>query len=703
MALATAGPIGVPLPSFAAMVQQAPDRFDLTLLNPPQRQAVLHDEGPLLVLAGAGSGKTRVIIYRIARLLRDGVPPDRILGVTFTNKSAREMRERLAALAGRRGREVTLSTFHSLGLTIIKAEHKAAGLPKNFCIYDTSDQLSLVRELLRRVKVAERRLDVARILQIILDTKKKRRKEVALDWGDDYELAAYDLYPRYVEQMSAFNAVDFDDLLLRAQDVLQDPDARERWRERFEYLLVDEYQDTSPDQLELLRVLAGDRLNVCAVGDDDQSIYAWRGAAVGNILAFGKHFKGTCEVVLDQNYRSTGNILAAANSVIRNNSERKVKRLWSQSGDGDPVEVVACCDAEDEACFVAEQVGRLAYEGVPYEDVAVLYRSNHQSRLFEENLALERIPFRVVGGQAFFERKEVRDALAYLGLAVNPNDEVSLRRVINVPPRGVGPTSVARLAAFAEACGCSLWVAAGNAAQAPGMPKGALAGLQSLVATMSQASRDLEAAQPGHAAQRVQQLWDKLGLRDAILEADDAPSISARRLENLDEVVHGLARFEAGLPPHAEPLTEFLRSAALASQPEEDEDGKGKVSLMTLHSAKGLEFQYVFMVGIEDELLPHRRTLELGGELGEERRLCYVGMTRARKGLWMLHAAKRQRYGKLESRTPSRFLDELPADTGVKRWSREAPPDDDACEQKAEEFFARMRAQLGIDEDEAAG
>jgi DNA helicase-2/ATP-dependent DNA helicase PcrA len=676
------------------------ERFDLATLNPPQREAVLHEEGPLLVLAGAGSGKTRVIIYRIARLLLDGVPPERILGVTFTNKAAREMRERLAYLAGSAAEGVRLSTFHSLGLEIVKREPAAAGLRPGFTIYDTGDQLGLVRELLRQVKVADRRLDAYKILELILKTKRERRDEVALDWGDDYELAAYDLYPRYVAQMRAFNAVDFDDLILRAQDVLRAPGPLARWAATFDHVLVDEYQDTSPDQLELVHALAGKLRNVCAVGDDDQSIYAWRGAAAGNILLFAQHFPGAREVVLDQNYRSTSHILTAANAVIANNARRKVKHLWSALGDGDPVTVVACASDEDEAAFVVETIGKLVYDGVRHDDIAVLYRANAQSQIFEETLALEHIPFRVVGGQAFFDRKEVRDAMAYLAVTVNPRDEISLRRIVNSPARGIGPTSVERLVHHGEAHHKGMFWALEHAASVPELPRAAVAGAESLMAVLGPASRRAHAVGGHELASFAGELFRHVRLRESILEADEAPGLSTRRLENLDEVSTALERFARNAPPGEPALSAFLRASALTRSDEDDEEGRGKITLMTLHSAKGLEFPFVFMVGVEEDLLPHRNSIEGEGDLGEERRLCYVGMTRARRRLWLTYARQRRRHGKLVERTPSRFLQELPQGDAVRRQGRDAADDPEKADAAADAFFAKMRAQLGIGEDE---
>ena len=501
------------------------DDFDLGSLNPAQCSAVLHDEGPLLVLAGAGSGKTRVIIYRIVRMIRDGVDPSRILGVTFTNKAAKEMRERLTTLGGRDAGAVTLSTFHSLGLRILKEEYEYVGLKKGFCIYDTSDQIGLIRELMRKVKVADRRLDAMKVLETILKTKKSRLREVALDFCDDYEYAAYELYPRYIEEMRAFNAIDFDDLLIKAMDALQFAEVRERWSRRYDYLLIDEYQDTSPEQLALIQVLAGERKNVCVVGDDDQSIYGWRGALVDNILSFGKQFRGAIEVVLDQNYRSTSNILDAANSVIQNNVKRKSKKLWSAGGAGEPLDIVTCTDAEDEANFVVEQISKLAYDGESFESVAVLYRSNTQSRLFEETLALERIPFRVVGGQAFFDRKEVRDCMAYLSVLHNPKDEISLRRIINVPGRGIGAASLEKLSDYAQANKVGLFETLSIKEAVEEISPSAKKGIESFLDVMNPAMRQAKNLSAGQLGDFARGLFDELRLRDAVVAADDAPKV----------------------------------------------------------------------------------------------------------------------------------------------------------------------------------
>lgn len=671
----------------------------------------------MLVLAGAGSGKTRVIIYRIARLMLDGVPPERILAVTFTNKAAHEMRARLSALVGPNSRGVTLSTFHALGLSILKEEHQAAGLSKNFAIYDTSDQLSLTRELMRQVQVADRRLDAQRVLDIMLQTKRDGLDEVQLDWGDDYELAALDLYPRYLAQMQAFGAIDFDDLILKANKVLQLPDVAARWRARYQHLLVDEFQDTSPDQIELLKALCGPPCNITAVGDDDQAIYGWRGAAVDNILSFGKHFPEVKEVVLDQNYRSTCHILNAANAIIAKNTARRPKTLWSALGAGVPVQIMACATDEDESTWVTQSIEALRYEGVPLTDIAVLYRANAQSRPIEEELLAARIAVRVLGGQALFDRKEARDGMAFMQLLHNANDEVALRRVINVPPRGIGPQSLERLAQFAQSERISLGQALARIDEVAGLPAQAKAGGGAFVQMLQQTRQRLQAQTAGGLGAHVEELFEALQLKGAILSGNDAPSVCTRRLENLTAAVGALERFERKHRqtqplPSAEPgmdqhalLGSFLRAAALRHEQPEDEP-QGEVTLMTLHAAKGLEFPYVFMVGVEEEYLPHRRAIDDTGpqasqSLAEERRLCYVGMTRARKQLFLSHAQTRLRHGRRIERTPSRFLGDLPTGDGIVHKTfgaqDEGPQDAARSELLAQAFFAKMRAQLGID------
>lgn len=666
-------------------------RLDLDALNAAQRAAVVHRGAPLLVVAGAGSGKTRVITTRVAYLLEQGVAAEKILGVTFTNKAALEMRERVVALAGPAARRVELSTFHRLGLRVLREDHESVGLRGGFTIYDTSDQVSLLRDLMRRIQVADRRLDAAKVLNRVLQAKRQRLDEVPIDWGDDYEFAARELYPRYCEQMRAFNAVDFDDLILRAVDVVQTPALAPKWGARFSHIVVDEYQDTSPDQLQLLAAFAGHGENLCVVGDGDQSIYAWRGARAGIMLEFGALFPGAQEIVLEQNYRSTDAILQAANAVIANNRNRRPKRLWSARGDGEPVELVACSGADDEADFVAGTIQRLTHEGQRYHDFAVLFRSNNQSRLLEETFALERIHYRVVGGQSLFDRKDVRDALAFLAVALNPRDEVALRRIINVPPRGIGPRTLSRLADYAEANGMTLFSALEHADRIPELEARARVAIDRMVENLREHGRALALASPGQLAEPACRYLESFGLRDAIVQSNDPPRLRERRLDNFDQVLHALHRFDASMPNDG--LSGFLRSTTLArDQDESNDDPRDCVTLITIHSAKGLEFPNVFMVGMEEDLLPHRRTMDEGEDLSEERRLCYVGITRAQRRLWLSYARSRVRHGKAEPRTPSRFLSELPE--GVVRSESQADEGAEA-EAAAAAFFDRMRSQLG--------
>lgn len=679
-------------------------------LNEAQAAAVTHTDGPLLVLAGAGSGKTRVIISRIARLIAEGVAPAQILAVTFTNKAAKEMRERLALMAGQAAVQVRLCTFHALGLSILREEHEAAGLKKHFAIYDTADLMGVVRELTRQGQLADRRLDVQRLLDHLQAAKRAGLAEVPLQWGDDYELAAYDLYPRYLAQMRAFGAIDFDDLILRSTRVLAQPDVAARWRHRFAHVLVDEYQDTSPDQLALMQSLVPAGGNVCAVGDDDQAIYAWRGAAADNIGAFVRAFPGAKQVILTANYRSTAAILSAANAVIAHNTARTAKVLQSQQGEGEPVEVVQLSTCEEEASFVAERIHALLGRGHKAEDVAVLFRANSQSRLLEETLRAERIPTRVVGGQSLFDRKETRDLFAFLQLCVTPHDEVALRRVINVPPRGIGPTTLERLTGHADGAGVSLWQALAQAPHIAGLPAQAVRGAQELRDALIGARAQFAQAGAGNIADIAEQLVTTLGMHRAIDTANETSSLQTRRHENLHSGVRSLGRYatRAQARDDAERgigcLLGFLRAQSLRQDAEDENEPQGAVHLMTVHAAKGLEFPYVFVVGLEEGLLPHKRSLEdwqagKADTLCEERRLCYVAITRARHKLYLTHARHRRKHGRLEDRTPSRFLQELP--DSVVRRTHDGPCDDDNDEARqqaaAEHFFASMRIKLGID------
>jgi DNA helicase-2/ATP-dependent DNA helicase PcrA len=666
--------------------------LDLSTLNPPQREAVTTIEGPLLVLAGAGSGKTRVIVHRIAYLLHRGVDPESILAVTFTNKAAGEMRERVAAVAGAPAADVFVSTFHSFGLWLLQQEHRAAGLPRRFAICDAGDQLALVKRCMREVKVDDRAFDAHRVLAILSRAKNEGRRRIRPrpeGQGDDYDLVASEVQPRYQRALAAQRAVDFDDLIARPVELLgKDPALRERYAQRFRHVLVDEYQDTNAAQLELLKLLAGAERNVCAVGDDDQAIYGWRGAEVRNILRFERHFPGAREVRLEQNYRSTGHILACANAVIARNADRRPKRLFTAAGEGDRVRLVALPSEEEEARFVAEEIARLRREGRPLADLAVLYRLNAQSRPLEEALREASLPHTVHGGPAFFERAEVRDLLAFLKVCVAPHDEVSLARIVNVPPRGIGDASLERVHAWAVERGVHLFDALRRAAEVPDLPRGAAERMAAFVALVERHRARFEAGRPAEAARALAAEVDLYGHARASVQSFEA---GQRKVDAIDGLLRSLEGYEQR---NARPsLATWLARLALDSRAEEDPAAAEGVSLMTLHAAKGLEFPVVFLVGAEEDLLPCAGIQGEARDMDEERRLAYVGITRARERLYLTRAAARTKRGKVQPRTPSRFLEDLPAPSHEKvdPAAQEAPEDVAAC---AAGVMARLREKL---------
>jgi len=666
--------------------------LDLSTLNPPQRQAVTTTEGPLLVLAGAGSGKTRVIAHRVAWLLLQGVEPAAILCVTFTNKAAREMRERVVALAGPAGTDVFVSTFHSFGLWLLREEHQAAGLPRRFAICDDGDQLSLLKRALRELDVEGRAFDAQKLLAMISRAKSSGQSAIAVrpeGQGDDYDLVAAELLPRYQRALLAQRAVDFDDLIARPVALLrQDAAVRRRSQERFRYLLVDEVQDTNLAQLELLKLLAGKPQNVCAVGDDDQSIYGWRGAEVRNILRFERHFPGAREVQLTQNYRSSGNILSCANGVIGKNPDRREKKLWTDAGAGEPVEVADLGDEEEEARFAAATMSRLRAEGRPWSHFAVLYRLNAQSGPLEEALREAGIPHRVHGAPAFFDRAEVRDLLAYLKVCAEPRDDVSLARIVNVPARGIGDTSLERLQDFAARESLPLGKAIPRAVEAPGMPAGAAARLGELDALLS---RYRSAFARGQLAETARRLVGEVDLYAHARQGARSPEAGSRRVEAIDGLIRSLARWEerTGKKPT---LGNWLAKLALDSREEEEVAGEG-VALMSLHAAKGLEFPVVFLVGLEEELLPVAGMKGEARDLAEERRLAYVGITRARERLFLTRARVRVKRGKAIPRTPSRFLADLPKEAFALHDPARADRPGDVAARSAE-VLAALRASL---------
>jgi DNA helicase II / ATP-dependent DNA helicase PcrA len=632
----------------------SPDQY-LADLNPAQREAVLATEGPVLVVAGAGSGKTRVLTYRIAHLVSAvGVKPQEILAITFTNKAAGEMRERLEGVLGGIARTMWVMTFHSACGRILRTEAPKLGYRSNFTIYDQADQVRVVKLCLEELERDPKRfvprgihsqISNAKNLLITPDDYKARISSF-------YDQTVGDVYELYQGRLFASNAVDFDDLLMLTVQVLERfPEARKRWQKAFRYVLVDEYQDTNHAQYRLLQLLAGEHQNVFAVGDPDQSIYAFRGADIRNIMEFERDFGGAKQIALEQNYRSTNAILRAANAVISENRERKPKNLWSELGEGDPIRVIEVEDEHAEARFVAAEIAGLVDEGFAGSEIAIFYRTNAQSRVLEDVLVRQDIPYQVIGGPKFYERAEIKDAIAYLQVIDNPSDAISLIRIANRPRRGIGDASLARVRAYADAHGLSLWEALEHPEEAGcgGAPLKAIDKFHTLM--QSSMAGALELSVP----ELLERVLDQSGYLES-LEAER--TIEAQgRMENLMELV-GVAR-EYQESAESPSLSEFLQQISLFSDQDAIEEERSLVTLMTLHNAKGLEFRAVFLIGMEEGVFPHSRSIEEQG-LEEERRLCYVGLTRAQERLVLTHAAARSLWGSRGYNLPSRFLDELP-------------------------------------------
>jgi DNA helicase-2/ATP-dependent DNA helicase PcrA len=624
-------------------------------LNPAQREAVLTTEGPVLVIAGAGSGKTRVLTRRIAHLLHAvGVKPPEILAITFTNKAAGEMRERLVDLVGPPARAAWVMTFHAACGRILRREAPRLGYRTNFTIYDSADQVRLVKQCLEELDRDPKRFTPRGIHSQISNAKNQLigPEEYSRRVASFYDQTVADVYDLYQRRMFGSNAVDFDDMLYLTVDVLERfPEAREKWQTAFRYVLVDEYQDTNHAQYRLLQLLAEPDLNVFAVGDPDQSIYAFRGADIRNVLEFERDFPGAKTIALEQNYRSTNNILEAANGVIAHNRERKPKNLWSELGEGDPVRAVEVEDEHAEARYVAAEIAMLVEQGYNGNEIAVFYRTNAQSRVLEDVLVRQGVAYQVIGGPRFYERAEIKDLVAYLQVIDNPYDAVSLLRIANRPRRGIGDSTLAKLMSFADDAELSLWEAM-DRCEAAGVgtaPAKAVAGFRTLVLSLMSSAEELDVAE------LIEAVLDRTGFLES-LEAER--TIEAQgRIENLQELV-ALARewLESATEPS---LSSFLQEVSLYSDQDAIRGEGSLVTLMTLHNAKGLEFRAVYLIGMEEGIFPHSRSIEEQG-IEEERRLCYVGMTRAMERLTLLHASSRMLYGGRSYNLPSRFLDELP-------------------------------------------
>ncbi len=678
------------------------------LLNPAQNQAVEHQTGPLLVLAGAGSGKTRVITHRIARLIERGVPAQSIIALTFTNKAAAEMRERVTTVLRetggdkrRGGLPITICTFHAFGLQVLTKERQALG--GAFTIFDQGDALGAIKELLRHVKRGKN-YDAQAILARISAAKNAFVGADDLpDSDDEYDEITKLIYPRYRSALKQFRAFDFDDLVCEVARMWGERgDLLSRWQERFRFVLVDEYQDTNRAQLHMLKLLAGEHRNICVVGDDDQSIYAWRGADVRNILEFEEHFPGGTVVKLEQNYRSCAQILDVANAVISKRNDAKYRKtLFTMRLGGQPVEVIVAPTPDVEANFVAHEMRRLMRdEAVRPKQMAVLYRSNSQAKLIEEVLRGEAIPHRVIGGQQFFERKEVKDLLSYLKLTINPNDEISLRRIINYPARGIGETSVERLALHALARGWTLWQAVERVDAIDEIPNAAREGCHQLEKIVMQTRRDLESAQKP-ANEAVRSLAERIQLRSDLEASSGSLQVAARRWGNIEGLIRTFARRDerlaAGKEAETRGLSGFIQ--ALTLNFDEEETASDAATLSTLHGAKGLEFKVVFLIGCEEGLLPHSRTLDTRAtdaapqDIEEERRLFYVGITRAQSRLYLSRAKTRASRGKAVARTPSRFLMEIPANLIEEREVKAgAAMSSESLEEQANALLAALNA-----------
>jgi DNA helicase-2/ATP-dependent DNA helicase PcrA len=641
------------------MPQAAADAL-LEGLNPEQRDAVTHGQGPLLILAGAGSGKTRVLTHRIAYLLRTGQSrADEILAITFTNKAAGEMRERVEQLVGRATRAMWVMTFHSACARMLRADAHRLGYTRQFTIYDAADQRRLLKRCLDDLDIDAKRFTPRAMQAQISDAKNKLRShdDYRQLVGSFFEQTVADVYEAYERELHRMNAMDFDDLLFRAVNVLElFQEVRDRYANAFRWTLVDEYQDTNAAQYKLLQLLTSEHRNLAVVGDDDQSIYGFRGADIRNILDFEDDYPDAHVVKLEQNYRSTQTILSAANAVVSHNRGRKAKALWTDLGEGEPIRVRELADEHAEARFVAAEVQRMVDEGTSRAEIAVFYRTNAQSRVLEDMLVRAQIAYQVIGGTKFYERAEIRDAMGYLTFLVNPQDAGAFTRVANSPRRGLGATSLSRVLTHADTMGVTIWEAAERPEAVPGLGTAAQKSLGRFMSTMERLRERVGSG--AFVGDILDETLRESGYLDA-LEAER--TIEAQgRMENLEELVRVAREYDA-VNANAEEygLGEFLQQISLLAETDNLRDDDGLVTLMTLHNAKGLEFPIVFVIGMEDGVFPHSRALDEGG-LEEERRLAYVGITRARRELTLTSARRRNSFGAESFGVRSRFIDEIP-------------------------------------------
>ena len=650
-------------------------------LNPEQYRAVTTVNGAILIIAGAGSGKTRVITFRIAHMLDLGIPQSQILALTFTNKAAKEMADRVKELTQRKLQNLTVSTFHAFGVKVLRADIDKLGYRENFSIYDETDRTALIKECGRELKFSPDALDIYKISQIFSNIKTGRK-----NWQTENDMYRQ-LYDCYQEGLKLYNAFDFDDLIVLPIKLFREnPDVLARYKERFKYIMVDEFQDTSHQQYELMHLLADE--NVAVVGDDDQSIYSWRGADYQNIINFEKDFKVT-EIRLEQNYRSTGTILDAANGVISHNTNRKDKKLWSGKGEGKPIEIYMPENETDEANFIAESIQGIAMEEKKtYDDFGVLIRANTQSRYIEEAFLQANIPYTMSGGTSFFERKEIKDIISYLRVIANHDDDINLLRIINVPRRGIGRAAIQVINDEAEKLGSTLWTAIQSLIQAEesGASENLKEDLQDFV-NLIESNRQKLLSGRG-LSKKVREMVEEINYRDYLITEYSKSEKAVRfKLKNIELLLEMMERWEID-PDNANPsLFNYLNRITLMSRDNgDDENDKGKVNLMTIHASKGLEFPVVFIAGAEEGLIPHQRSVdENDGNVEEERRLFYVAITRAREKLVISSCQKRRKMQAIVECEPSRFLDEIP-----QNLVEYHEPQKEVSEEVAKDIFANM-------------
>ncbi len=665
--------------------------FRLFDLNDPQRLAVTTTEGALLILAGAGTGKTRVITARVAYMLAQGINPETILAVTFTNKAALEMRERLAGMvAADQAKKVTMSTFHALCVRILRINIEKLGYKKNFTIYDDGDQTGLIRKIITKTAARDEKLEPNLAKSLISKAKNS-------GWSAPKEETTLlgSVFARYQKELKNLNAVDFDDLLLLTVKLLgEHVDVRQRWQERFRYIMIDEFQDTNRLQLEIISHLArredGGAANIAVVGDDDQSIYGWRGAEVANILEFENHFPDPTIVKLEQNYRSTSAILNTANRLIKNNPRRRPKELWSAKGDGEKIRLIMAPDDREESEFIAREIHRRALEEtLPYEHFAILFRMNAQSRVLEESLRALSIPYKLIGGKSFFDRREVKDVLAYAAAILNVDDDVSLLRIINTPPRGISETTVERALDLSVRRECSLFAALQMPELRTLITTRASNSISEFVAQLDAWETQLHTPLADQGA-ILRNIIEQSGYYDDLRRSCKTAEEALARETNVREILEGFARYEQ---ESTEGLRGYLDTMALRQEKEEDKEQGSGVTLITLHAAKGLEFPHCYLVGLEEGILPHDRS-KVEGTLDEERRLLYVGITRAQQTLTMTYCNHRMRYGSQAPCTPSSFISELESPL-IERINLKMMLETPVEAPAAKSRFAALRAAVG--------